>query len=673
MFRKLVEGDNKFVKGFVKFVYNEEKDINGEYAVCRDSGLQYLGEFFERYERESLNPINIMKGIACGNVDLPEHSIYDGQLEYFMDKVDYLMKHNDVFLDKLCYVIFLQKVGYKDKSKENLEKILDSLKLDLDFLTLTMALGYGSLKIEEETKNKLIELLDYDNLDLDVLSFIKGCALRELRLDTITPLVALKDIEKIYKLKAKNIHDSKKLKFYKSLKKIGTRKLSFEDVEEFIGLNEHDFYFVSLKISNEINEGLVLYRTNEFLADLIQQNINVNSKTYPYLCKIEISTDKSNYWKKKIALNNIDFNFVTSDYYYEFMEACLLMQTPLKYESYKDLVLRSSFLEYFKNLNYTDYRAIKNNIIMNVIANCSDKNINDFYFSCIVSLKDISLFDKFILVEKGYLDFVDFVERDLVSVSDMGVREISLIKKDVYGMNCGYKAIYKEEMSKFNLKYVAFELLKYIVQNDIKIQTHGNTTWMVDFVKDIYEVSLYNLLELDECKDSLSDYLSIILDYILMYDSGSYLRTLISLYKDEKLSKYLDISDEEIKMLCKESLNFTINDANLLNKIKSIVFDEKEVCLYECKSNFDSFLASDWYHCYSSNNHWLDALSRSFNKGNDDCKAKVREYIKEKMIENEKPNIKYLSFRILSDLTSKNIIEKEDALYILSYYLDEII
>lgn len=671
MFRKMIEEKNDFVKKFVKFVCLEDKDYGEEYLVCRNTGLQYLGEFLERFEREAINPIDIIKSISCVRGELKDHQIYDGQLDYFKGKLDLLMEENDLFLDKLCYVIFLQKLGYSEESNVRLNNLLDSVKFDLNFLDLTAAINYGSLVLEEECKNKIYEILNNCNLDLDCLPLIKECAEGEAFFKKATSLPVLALMEKTYELKAKCIKDSKRLKFFKSLKKIGTRKLEFEDIEEFTEMTKQDFYFISLKISYEINEGVVFFRTNEHLANLIESSLSVNTKTYPYLCQIKVSTDRNSYFKKHISLDNLNFNETEPEYYLEFAKAYFLNKSPIKYDLYKDIVTKDSFLNFFKELDYNEYKKFKNKIILNVIAQNDDKAINDFYFNNIDNLEDISVNNKLILTEKGYIDFVEFIEHSLIETTALGEKEICFVLNSDYWYSPKYKGIYNGQLEKYNLKYTAFNFLKYMMENSINITAVTSVPWMLEFSRDIYKVSFRNILDLSKDENEIKSNLDLVLDYIFMHDTGNYVKHIIKLYKDEAFSKYIDISEEEMKLICEECLNSSIEDYSLMSEIKSIVFDNKEVYLYECKTHVDKILDSgDWTYSYSNNGYFFDKLYYSFNKGNEECKSEIRDYIKEKMINTEMDSIRNMSVKILSCLIEKNIINKKDALEIVSSYLD---
>lgn len=669
MFRKFVEDRNDFVKKFVKFVCCEEKDSGTDYSICQTTGFQYLGEFFERYERENINPMDIIKGIACICGDLNGHQIYDGQLEYFKEKTDCLMSDNDVFLENLCYIIFLQKLGYEEESMAKLNDILEDMNFGFDFLTLTLAVYCGNLKLDESYKVKVYEVLNNCNLNLDCLSLAMECSKSESFLKKPSVLPGISVIEKTYELKSKNIKNSNKLKFLKNLKKIGTRKLEFEDVKEFVEIKEQDFYFISLKVSYEINDGLVLYRTNEHLANLIEDSINVNTKTYPYLCQIEVTTDKNAYWKKKIGLRNLDFNATEPEYYAEFVKMNQLNYS-IKYDSYKELVVRKSFFEFFKNLKYDDYKKFKNKIAMEVVALNEDKSVNDFYVSNIENFDDMSIVDKFILVEKGYLDFVSFIESDLLNVNELGETEISFLLEAEHWFAPRYKVIYSGELEKYNLKNVAFSFLKYMMKHNVKVSGVNSASWIREFFIDVYFVSFENVLDLSKSEDDIKNNLELILNYIFMYDTNSYIRYVVKAYLNDSLNKYLDISEEEMKLFCEECLNSKMQDYNLMGNIKSIMFDSKEGYLYECKSRIDNFLSVDWTYSYASNNYVLDALVSSFDKGDEESKSEIRKYIKESFIKTEVTSIKNMSVRILKLLVDKNIVKKEDAMDIISSYLD---
>lgn len=671
MFRKMIEGKNDFVRGFIKFVCLEDKDAGTEYLVCRNTGLQYLGEFFERFERESINPMDIVKGVSCIKGELKDHQIYEGQLEYFKGKVDLLMEESDLFLDKLCYAIFLQKVGYNEESNVRLNSLLDSVKFDLNFLDLTAAISYGSLMLEEDLKNKIYEILNNCNLDLDCLPLIEDCAKGEAFFKEATSLPVLTVIDKVYELKAKYIKDSKRLKFLKGLKKIGSRKLEFEEVEDFTEMTKQDFYFASLKVSYEINEGVIFYRTNEHLANLIEASLGVNTKTYPYLCQIKVTTDRNSYFKKHISLDKLNFNEMEPEYYLEFAKAYFLNKSPIKYDLYKEAIVKESFLNFFKELDYEEYSKFKNKVILNVIAQNDDKTINDFYFNSIGNLEDIGIIDKFILTEKGYIDFVDCIEQGLIETMPSGERVIAFTKNGESSYFVNYKDVYESQLEKYNLKYTAFNFLKYTLENNVAILSTNSAPWIVEFIRDIYRVSLKNILDLSKDEDETKSNLDLILDYIFMNDTGKYVAYVVKMYKDDILSKYVDISEDEMKLICQECLNSNIEDYKLMSEIKSIVFDNKEGYLYECKTHVDNLIQSaDWTYSHSNNKHFFYSLYDSYSKGDEDCKLEVKKYIKEKMIETKISSVKNMSVKILSGLIEKNIIDKKDAIEIINSYLD---
>lgn len=675
MFRKMIEENNEFVKRFTKFVCLEEKDSVNEYYICGRTGLQYLGEFFERYERESINPMDIVRGIACVSGDLKEHQMYDGQLDYFKGRIDSIMDSNEVFLDKLCYVIFLQKLGFEEESKLKLGNILESLKFDLDFLILTLAINYENLKMEDSFKDKIYEVLNNCNLDLDCLSLIKECTKGEAYLKKASALIALKVLEGTYEVKSKNIKDSKRLKFLKNLKKIGTRKLEYEDVEDFVTINKQDFYFICLKVSYEINENLVLYRTNEYLVELIEKSLDFNTKSYPYLYQIEVSRDKSSYWKRKIRLYNLDFNSIEPEYYSEFVKMYFLLSESIEYNFYEKLVSKESFLEFFKELDYDKYKEFKNTVALSVIASSEDKSLNDFYFSNIEGLseddnfEDISITDRFILIEKGYLDFLNCIESALIKTNDSTQKEMDFVLNEDY-ITLKYKGTYKNQLDKYNLKHTAFAFLNYIMKNNVKIVSISSINWIRNFVRDIYSVSLKNIFDLVKDEEDIKSNLNLILDYVFMYKTDDYVKCIVSLYKDDILNKYLNISEDEIKIICDECLNSKICDTQLMKDVKSILFDSKDNYLYECKAKFDRILEIDWSNPYSGCEHSILDLFYSFDKGNDEYKSEIRNYIKEAFFKTKTESVKNTSVKMLRGLINKDIIRKEDALEIISVYLD---
>lgn len=672
MFKKMIEKENPFIKDFSEFASFEGKGADSNYKVCVDFGFQYLGEFFERYERESINPMGIVKGIACSDVDVSKHQIYEGQLDKFKKEVDKLIEDESSFLDKLCYCIFLQKFGYKKDSKTILDSIIESLKIDSDFLALTLAINGKNLCVEEEDKDIIRELLNKEDIGVDALCYIKKCSTKTNYLEEHTELPALKFICETYDLKKRYIEDSNKLKFFKELKKIGTRKLEYDAVKDFINLSKQDFYFISLKISYEINSAITLYRTNEYLSNCIQDSIDVNSKSYIYFPKMQIKLGKDCFASKIIQLGRVDFNNVNSEYFDEFKEVYLLNGKTIKYKSFKNIASDQKFMKYFSDLDNEENGIFKNNFALAVIKNNEDKDINDFYFSNIIDPLNIKLFDKLALIERGYLDINSFME-EVVSEDTESRKKLNFAEKGgIYNYNIRYKDIYSEDLYIYNLKDTAFSLLKYFLENDIVFNFDFGANWINIFVKDVYKVVLNNK-EYFFNSENAKENVSLVLDFIFMYDTRAYLKTLIEFYKDDFLNKYLDISEDEIKAICEECLNGDMEDNGLLNEIKSIYFKDKERELFDCKQNFDKFLNSNWIYAYADYDYYLNKMREKLDKCDSEDRNEFREYVIEQMSKTNETYIKYMSSKILSRLIEKELIEKEDAMQIVEKLIDSLV
>lgn len=662
MFRKLIISKNNNIEDFVKFFYKESEVEPCEYSICRKTGLSYLGEFFERYERESINPLDIVHGIACGTTELPEHQIYQGQLEGFLERLELIMNSNNDFLDKLTYIIFLKKLGFEDKSQFLLQTMIDNLELDLNFLALTLSIASGNLDIDDDMRSSIVNLLNDKQLNLDCLSVADSLNEKIYSLDSTTELVGLRYIEKAYSLKAKDIKDTNRFKFYKSLKKIGTKSLVFDDVKEFINLSEQEFYFVSIKIANETYvKGYGLYSANEHLLKLLEPSIDVNSKLYPYLVFLGVPTAKE--WKESVKISKLDFNNIKKEYYEEFAKVYTKNKT-ISYEKYKNLVDKEEFIEFICSLDYESYKHFKNNISLKVIAFSNDKEICDKYFTNFKNLDDIGVNETFILIDKGYVNLKEFIEESVVGVNGFNLKYINLYY-GINGSNNRKLSSYTKVISNYNLENIAMDLVYYFLENEVRVEyvTYGGLSAFID---DIYNIALKKCYKTKD-KNLKAEYLRKIDDFVFMYDSPKYVGFLIDMYKDEDMNAILEISEDEIKEICKRTMAY-VKQSPLEDKIKEILLSETEFFVDECKKAFDAYIEVDWNFLNYDYNHLFDIFIECFKKCDKSQIEEVVDYIKMQMINTKKEDFKRSAVKHLERFVNNEVLEKSDALEILESY-----
>lgn len=675
MFKKMVAKELSTEAILASIFY--KKDGTSSLRGVQLYGLSYLGEYLERYERANISPLEIIRAIASEPMSLPEYQIYDGQLEGFISEVEPFLENDIFFINKLCYGIFLYKLGKLEESSIYIKNLIIDIDLDENFNLLTLSLASGNIPCNDDIRNIVIEKLNTKSINIDFerlidLSIDEG-------LNYPTGVSALKFITKAYNLKEKDFEDKGKFNFYKELKNTGTKNANYENIINYMDISKQDYYFLCLKIAKEsYSNGSTLNNALTIFTEAIRENINVNSKHYIKFFKFERELIKidgrsggwhySDYGKdfsNLITLSKASFENVQKEYFKEALIAYCEAKNKISYDQVAMLFYRNDFIEFLESIDDEQWNDTINNLALDVLAMCSDKNINLRYFKILKNIELIPSYGQIIMLNRGFIDIVDFMEKFFVKQKkDADVIYFNLLENPT---NTDFiRTQLTNNLNKFELKYAAFKMAEYMIDNDVLIsrKVYNSHNLLTVICKNACDYALSIKGDSDAKKEAIK----IIDDFCYMYVSTLYADFIFKVYEDVDAREVLSLTAENIKEIATYALNCEyLVDNSLLEKIKELAFDETDYYLNECISKIDSFINN--YNYFTMENK-LDDYNEFYKKGSDNLKARVRSILKEKLMTTNISVFKYQGFEFFKMLIDKELIRKNDLLSVISYYFD---
>lgn len=592
MLRKFIlkEGvNNRKVKELTDMVYKIGGLDIAEYDINRETELSYLGEYLERHEDRGLSVYEVMGGICnMPRLDLPEHDIFDGQIEMFISRVESRMEKDDSFELKLLFTMFLQKMKCEELFENQISDLLDNLSLNNDFLVFTLLCQREYLSITKAHRDIIVDKLKNQKIELDIKDLYVDVRIKSHYLNFSTENAGLKEIFNTYALKKSDFKRCPEIfDAYKALKKIGTRDSDYEVLKLIMDIDIQDFYFLALKIAAETYaDGAALVKTNLYLSEMLERSINVNSEEYAMFPLLNLRVN-GGYCNNVIKFRKVDFSTVKEQYFKQTLNICSLSSNKIEYSQLKGLLENEKFIAYLESM-IPEYSSMVRCFVINAMKTCEDNEVNKKLYDVIKDMNDMSYTDIGVLCSKNLLSS-DFVINLAFEKQD----ENLMIKNDtldILGVLLNQGAI-----------DVLVDVLDVMIKEDVAISlnfkaknTIGN---IVDCLKDKYKKA-----PTGEKKKRL---ILIVNQLVYMYLSYRYYIFLIDNSNDEFFRECLEISDEDLKEIAKYLLNQPyISNSSFIDKLKEMAFDEEERLIQQFESRFKRLcddLKRDGYSSISKN------------------------------------------------------------------------
>lgn len=558
------------------------KELSGlekDYAINIETGLSYFGEYLERHIQTKITVREILCAVGMKpNSEFKDYQVYNGQIEMFLERVERLREEEGSFNLDLVYAIFLQKMKLDDEFNTVIDDILKYLELNEEFLMFTLAIKDGYLNITEKIKSSIVKMLEKSNLTLDLdriaPDFKKGSKL----LESYTELYAIKHIFNTYDLKKNDFPENpERLNVFRALKKFGTKDTEFELSNKFLCLNKQEFYYLALKVANEIySEGTAMANANMSIIARLEENINPNSDLYISLPHLRIRV-KGGYNTNTISLSKVDFSGVTPRYFHWATGLYGKDCSPCKYSQMEGMFENPEFISYIESNDDVEFEGIHAKIVADVLFNSNNNYVIESYYRLLKSKNRLDSINAVVLCQKGYLSLENLFE-NIFEYNYDRVLTISQCVRDALKTCFEYK---------FN--ELMLDVIREMVSREVKIPDYDWRHTLFSSVVDRLEFTYINNIEIPN--DKQAEISVLLSNFVFAYLSSEYYKFIVRNLNNELFKSAIGITEDEIRLLGQYLLTKRyVTDSCVLDDVKSLVYDEEHLAVESCKKAIKNYI-----------------------------------------------------------------------------------
>lgn len=646
MIREIVLKKNSvngaFVDSLADFFYKDESKDGRSFKANIKTGLNYFGEYLERHEDRDVSLFEVLAAVCKENtkINLPEHEIFEGQYEMFVERVEERRAASFDFELEIFYIMFLMKMKKEDYGKRLLRELLAKMDMNNYFLSLCSLIQDDYIVLDDECRDIIIQRLKNDKISIDIDNLISRIRIGNGTLNFFSEHKCLKFITSILKLTKSDFKDSpvvfERLKY---LKKIGTRESDFEKAKDILDIKEDEFYLLSLKIAASVYaDGSALVKTNNYLIEKLENSLNPNNDWYCCLpgFKLRVSGGVSS---GKIKLNKIDFSNVEPKYFDSLIIAQSAYSSGIIYSDIEEVCNSDNFINYMQSKKDSLTNSEKS-LIINIISNSKDRNVIEKFYDIVkdnenITDRDICIFCKAKLVSSEYI-----------------LDNVFKFKDDKYSVEYSSGDILRACV-KHNLTDVLIKIIEKFVENKVSLGAY--TEGALQNVSSYLEKMIY----LDDVEISDRKYLITILnDFNFLYLSYEYSNFLIKHLEYELFREALEIDETELKNIANYLLHKSYTPNTQRTKLKQMILSEEDIFKEKLKDGATMYISK---YISSYGEYKSDSLIELINNYED--KAVIINYIKELMIDDKLSCMTDLEFMgIIKLIVNTNLLEEEEVM-----------
>lgn len=548
------------------------------YRANEMTQLNYFGEYLERHIDRNVSDKDIMAGVAFYyKEDLPEHEMFDGQYELFINRIEEKRSSLDFDFElDIFYYMFLIKMKKEAEGKKVLKEAIDKVDLDERFLIFSELVDKKIIKLEDDIRLSIVDKLNKNKFKLNIDRLVEKIVNND-SFDTLrfkSEYVYLKSIFNIYNLSKRDFKTNANVfECLKSFKKIGTRDGIYNNVKDMLDIAEDEFYLMSLKIAGESYvPGPSLGSTNGVLMSKLENNLTPNNNWYPILQDIQLRYGAT-IDKRYIDLNKINYSKLDKEYYDSFIKVFGKHYGPyVNYENAKDILKSDTFIGYIKSLK--EQSLYVKNLALRVIRQEDDNIVVKQYYEVIKDRDDLNHSDVCTFC-KANLVSVDYV-LDKIITKDNLIETISYDSRSVI-----------ETCIASSLDDILIALIKRLNSSNVNI---GN--YVIEALK---ATGLYLEEKIKrggiEGYDS-EDLFSELNNFNFMYISAWYELFVVRNITNDIFKSALSINEDEVREVASYMLNnFYMNDEHK-SILKEITLSKGELFKEKLQQELDDYISS---------------------------------------------------------------------------------
>lgn len=628
--------------------YKYENCPEDSYSINNSTGLKYFGEYLERHVQTDITVAEIMAAVVIRNNEkFEKYTIYQGQLEMFLDRISKTKETEGSFEFNLLSLMFYSKFNLTERFNALLEEISNAFGDSDNFLLFTLAVQENFIECTTSVKQVALSFLKRHSFSVDIEKIHNSAKWFDFSFHKFsTSLPAFKFLLSAYGLKKSDFKDCpEKFESYKELKKIGTKDSDFEACKSVLNFDAQSFYYIALKIAGETyRTKAAISKANDALVLKLEDSINVNSNIYWYFPDIVLYFN-GDICSGLIELEKADYSVVEKEYYPSLIEAYTKTENK---RCFLEVLKRVDFLEYIRNNDSLKNSFILAKIAMNVIKHCDDDSIVNDYADLIRGNTFLDYSDIMFLCEKSLLDLSELDE--ILYDASKENSSLSSSRSLRWILDC----CSEKKLSKTGLYFI-----EKVVKDNVII---GDYSSIENEVKRFIELIDDNIIKVAKDNNIKKQIFLLLEEFILLYVSSYYVEFLIMYADDDIFRATFNIDDESLKEIGEYLITKRyVKEDSIKEKVLKFIYSESEIIVNNCKKEIDNHIT--FVHKYNkeySSESLIDAIKKVNNK------KIVSKYYKEKLGFIEKDFKGVSTFvNVIKFMTKNDLLHKSEAMSLI--------